>query len=703
MQALPTLNLREGSVEQKREEIKNYFLDSFNTYESLFSCLKSDEVFYQRPEKLRHPLIFYFGHTATFFINKLVLSKAINERINPKFESLFAIGVDEMSWDDLNDENYDWPQVGEVRQYRNQVRTLVCDLIDTMSFSMPIDWESPMWPVIMGIEHERIHLETSSVLIRQLPITSVRSHSDWPVCNDFKTKVEELESNTLVPVSAQHVVNDKPWDSEYYGWDNEYGLQQESVSEFSASQFLVSNGEFLTFVKAGGYENAKYWEGEGNKWREYTQAQHPVFWIKQGDGHKYRSMVEEHPLPLDWPVDVNYHEAKAFCNYKSEQTGELIRLPTENEWLALRQYAGVNQAVYGSEFNIALQKYASSEPVNVNQTGGFFDVVGNVWQWTETPIYPFDGFKVHPLYDDFTTPTYDNKHNLIKGGSWVSTGNEAMKDSRYAFRRHFFQHAGFKYVQGKRVIAVNDFDYESDTQISQYSEFHYGDEYYGVSNFAKASAQFCINAMQGRKHTKALDLGCAVGRSTFELATHFDHVDGIDFSARFIKTAFDMQERGEIRYHLIEEGELTSFKARKLSALGLDQTKDKVTFAQGDACNLKPQFTGYDLIFMGNLIDRVYSPRKVLSDMAMRLNKGGLLIVASPFTWLEEYTERSEWLGGYKDENGETLSSTQALEDALGNGFKRVGEPTEIPFVIRETKRKYQHTLSEFNVFEKLD
>lgn len=67
MQALPTLNIREGTVEQKREEIKNYFLDSFNTYESLFSCLKSDEVFYQRPEKLRHPLIFYFGHTAIVF------------------------------------------------------------------------------------------------------------------------------------------------------------------------------------------------------------------------------------------------------------------------------------------------------------------------------------------------------------------------------------------------------------------------------------------------------------------------------------------------------------------------------------------------------------------------------------------------------------------------------------------------------------
>ncbi len=71
MQAMPTPNLRTGTVEQKRAEIKAYFLDSFDTYESLFSCLAKDEAFYVRPEKLRHPLIFYYGHTATFFINKL--------------------------------------------------------------------------------------------------------------------------------------------------------------------------------------------------------------------------------------------------------------------------------------------------------------------------------------------------------------------------------------------------------------------------------------------------------------------------------------------------------------------------------------------------------------------------------------------------------------------------------------------------------
>jgi formylglycine-generating enzyme required for sulfatase activity len=58
--------------------------------------------------------------------------------------------------------------------------------------------------------------------------------------------------------------------------------------------------------------------------------------------------------------------------------------------------------------------------------GEFCDVIGNVWQWTRTPIMPFKGFEVHPLYDDFSVPTFDGRHNLIKGGSWIATGNEAI-------------------------------------------------------------------------------------------------------------------------------------------------------------------------------------------------------------------------------------------------------------------------------------
>ena len=99
---LRNIRLDGDDVEQKRLEILKYFLDTYALYEKVFDIFINDDVFYERPESLRHQIIFYFGHTATFFINKLIAGKYIKNRINPTYESIFAIGVDEMSWDDLN-------------------------------------------------------------------------------------------------------------------------------------------------------------------------------------------------------------------------------------------------------------------------------------------------------------------------------------------------------------------------------------------------------------------------------------------------------------------------------------------------------------------------------------------------------------------------------------------------------------------------
>ena len=68
-------------------------------------------------------------------------------------------------------------------------------------------------------------------------------------------------------------------------------------------------------------------------------------------------------------------------------------------------------------------------------------------------------------------------------------------------------------------------------------------------------------------------------------------------------------------------------------------------FRFGDACNLKPQFSGYDLVLAANLIDRLYRPRRFLDSIHERINDGGLLIIASPYTWLEEHTPKEEWIG----------------------------------------------------------
>jgi 5-histidylcysteine sulfoxide synthase/putative 4-mercaptohistidine N1-methyltranferase len=684
--------------ERKRAEILRYFHATFDRYEQLFEVLSCDEAYYRKPIPLRHPLIFYLGHTATFFINKLVLAGVIDRRINPAFESMFAIGVDEMSWDDLDEARYDWPAVEAVKAYRQSVRDAVDAVIRSRPLALPIGWEHPWWIILMGIEHERIHLETSSVLIRQHALQYVTPHPAWAPC----CKTGAAPENGLVAVPAAELRLGRDLDDPVvYGWDNEFGRHTASVAAFQASRYLVSNREFLAFVEAGGYADDSLWDEEGAAWKTYAQAGHPTFWVRGGGEWRLRLMLEEVPMPWDWPVETNCLEARAFCRWKTRVSGRNVRLPTEDEWQALCRYAGADALPdeRTAAANIQLDHYASSCPVTEFAHGPFFDVIGNVWQWTETPTYPFEGFRTHPIYDDFTVPTFDDRHNLIKGGSWISCGNEAVTASRYAFRRHFFQHAGLRYVVADAPAKTPASRYETDRLVAEYAEFHYGDEYFGVPNFPRALASLAIEAMGDRPAGKALDLGCAVGRASFELARHFARVTGIDFSTSFIRLGIELIEQGRLRYTLVEEGELVAFKERNLAGLGLDAVADRVEFFQGDACNLKPVFAGYDLILAANLIDRLYSPKKFLESVHERLNPGGLLVIASPYTWLAEHTKREEWLGGFK-RDGENFTTLDGLKAVLGRHFRLAREPRPVPFVIRETKRKFQHVLSEVTIWE---
>jgi formylglycine-generating enzyme required for sulfatase activity len=191
---------------------------------------------------------------------------------------------------------------------------------------------------MLGIEHERIHLETSSVLIRQLPIRFVRDHPMWPVCPTHAAGV--TADNALLPVPARTVDIGKKTGHRLYGWDNEYGSHSVDVPAFQASQLLVSNEEYLEFVKAGGYDQSEFWTDEGWRWRNYRKAKCPVFWVAQPDHptepYRFRNMTNEQAMPWNWPAEVNQLEAKAFCNWRSARTGISIRLPTEEEWASLR-------------------------------------------------------------------------------------------------------------------------------------------------------------------------------------------------------------------------------------------------------------------------------------------------------------------------------------------------------------------------------
>jgi putative 4-mercaptohistidine N1-methyltranferase len=429
-------------------------------------------------------------------------------------------------------------------------------------------------------------------------------------------------------------------------------------------------------------------------------------------------------------VEVNCLEAEAYCNWLARRAGENVRLPTEAQWYAIREAAlgdapDTDQPHWKTApGNINLEHYATSTPVDMFPQGEFCDVVGNVWQWTRTPIMPFKGFEVHPLYDDFSVPTFDGRHNLIKGGSWISTGNEALKSARYAFRRHFFQHAGFRTVidePGGEAATEGSRLYETDQLVTQYLDFHYYDAASGwcdaasggrdtasgarvplpldVPNFPRACVEATMRHVPDDRRRKCLDIGCSVGRSAFEFARFFAHVDAIDFSARFIQSGVRLQQGDEVLYEVPLEGELTVGRAISLEKLGLADVGGRVSFMQGDACNLKALYTDYDLVFAGNLIDRLYDPALFLAGIGSRVLPGGLLVITSPYTWLEEYTPKQKWLGGRR-EHGEPLTTFAGLCRGLEPAFSLVHRE-DVPFVIRETARKHQHTIAEMTVWRR--
>jgi len=428
----------------------------------------------------------------------------------------------------------------------------------------------------------------------------------------------------------------------------------------------------------------------------------PLFWRRDSTGYMLRLVAEEILMPLNWPVEINYLEAKAFCNWKTAREGKTYRLPTEAEWIRLSEVCNVPDMTEWSVApgNINLEHFASPCPVDKFKTGDFFDVIGNVWQWTETPITGYAGFKVHPLYDDFSTPTFDGKHNLIKGGSWISTGNEATHHARYAFRRHFYQHAGFRVVQSEKPLLIHNDEYETDTEIANSCEANWGDMFSSTPKFSKQLAEFIVEITKNKPISQVLDLNADTGRLAFELAGHFDSVTALDMSARFIRMPIQLQEKGFIRYIAKDEGELVFYRDVVLSDFGIEADKLNILFMQDNANNLKPIYSGYDLIVMPNLLEELICPILFLKSIHERLNNNGLLVIASTYEWEINKVKREHWPGGFK-QDGEPITSLEGIQHILSPNFEMVCDPKDIIFNLRKSSRISEQRTSEVSVWRK--
>jgi formylglycine-generating enzyme required for sulfatase activity len=323
-----------------------------------------------------------------------------------------------MSWDDLSRNEMSWPSVAAVNAYRRLVFVVVQNVIERHSCFEDLAHAGepsahPSWSLYMAFEHERIHLETSSVLIRELPMRLVSPPSEWQPPHESALKprggathmpVEgtHYPANSLLAQPGGEVRLGKDAGDPFFGWDNEYGVRVLQVGAFSATKLMVSNAEFYLFVRDLGYHEPSWWSEEGWKWRSFRNAKQPPFWVPEGPAglHCYALRLLFHLVPMPWalPCIVNVHEARAYAAWRAARDGLApgsLRLLTEPEHHLLRDRTA------GATHNVSLA-FGSECDVDVLPTAkpsGVHDAMGNVWCWCEDHFSALPGFTVSRLYE----------------------------------------------------------------------------------------------------------------------------------------------------------------------------------------------------------------------------------------------------------------------------------------------------------------
>ncbi|XP_065674423.1 uncharacterized protein LOC124819331 isoform X2 [Hydra vulgaris] len=697
----------------KDSGIRRQFLHTFDLYEKLFSVLKP-EAFFVRAEPLRHHLIFYFAHTAVFYINKLVVSGYLDSkmRIDPIIESIMSVGVDEMSWDDWREDNYVWSTYSSekkvqyiegIKSYRIQVKKLILQLLDSHPITLPINSRSFHWVILMGIEHENVHLETSAVIISQVPPSLIkkRHNFNFPTYYSKKSLINGSSffscKNLLVDIPGGKIFMGKDnLESDIYGWDNEYGSEEKLMLPFKASQMLVSNAEFLEFVEAGGYTEfgKKWWSTEGWSYVTELKVTMPRFWVNK---NTYRSLLKEIPMPWDFPVEVNNLEAEAFCRWKSETSGIEVRLISMEESFHMRAL------VQNETINTNLNKYASPTPVNLfgGLIGGkmIYDVSGNVWRHSCSFLTIMNGFKIDPLYDDYTIPLLDGFHNLLLGGSWISVGNSANMNTRYAFRRHFYQYAGIRYVKSENDFNKRVHKMFSNLVIGEKLTEHYTNfvaetfvEKKPVSNWPLTignKAVELINEYQNfdtERKFKVMFVNGGAGRAALEILRKCSNleIEFTDKTANNLQLLKSLLEESSISWLQKLEGEIaesTSFylKPEESKENLLEKKNNIISFYQMDYKNMKPFFKDYDWIVADF---RHNNACHELQEITKRLKINGTLVLGSI-------------------DNVHAEDSNIDCFSFLKQNFVCL-ETTEHPHMYKESKNNYKYAISYLSVWKKL-
>jgi ergothioneine biosynthesis protein EgtB len=432
-----------------RQSLRQQLASARARTDELFALLRP-EALLTRPIPEWHRVIFYLGHFELFDWNLICRDSLGQASPDPAFDELFRVGFRAPDGSH-SDPPSAWPPEETIRRACSRWRVEVDAALEKVSFS------SPPHPYFergaafhFAIEHRFMHAETFTYKLHCLPAEmKIAPARPAPApAPPAQRRPLEIPAGTATLGLPRH-------ENGVIGWDNEYEAHRVEVPSFAIDSHNVTNGDFLAFLRAGGYQERSLWSERGWRWRSEQGIEHPLHWRRRGDAWFYRTLFEEIPLPADRPVYVAQEEAAAFARWAGK------RLPTEAQF---------HRAAYGTpdgterEFPWGNQPpspecgnfdFACWEPLPVGchpagaSAFGVHDLVGNGWEWTSTPFAPFVGFEPLPFYTTYSAYAFDSGHFVLKGGSPRTAACLLRRSFRNWYQPCFpFPYAKFRCIEG---------------------------------------------------------------------------------------------------------------------------------------------------------------------------------------------------------------------------------------------------------------
>jgi ergothioneine biosynthesis protein EgtB len=404
------------------------------------------EALYDRPIPERHRIVFYTGHLEAFDFNLFLGQLDGLRSCHPEFDRLFAYGIDPVGGGLPTDQASDWPALEDIQEYNARVRKDLDTRLES-GLARPAPALADGVLVNIAIEHRLMHVETLAYMLHQLPF-------------DHKARLATESAPAAAPIASRMVeipagmvtlgLSRTP---DNFGWDNEFEAHQVATPAFRIDEYKVTNGQYLEFVRVGGYEEKSLWSDAAWEWTQSQGIRHPRFWRRHGDEWFYSGMFAEVPLPLDWPVYVSHAEGTAYARWKGK------KLPTEAQFHRAaygtsegweREYPWGNQFPEPSRGNFHFSRWDPA-PVSAYPEGrsafGVGDLVGNGWEWTSSVFTPFPGFEPFAFYPGYSANFFDGQHYVIKGGSARTAAPLLRRSFRNWFQAHYpYLYAGFRCV-----------------------------------------------------------------------------------------------------------------------------------------------------------------------------------------------------------------------------------------------------------------